>query len=127
MPQACVPPHNHLTHCISADDLDISFARSGGAGGQNVNKVNTKADIRMNVDMAAWLPEDMKEALRAAVCLPSFPCSVPLPQMQSRHVCVATDPLNALRSAQEGNRFNKEGEIVVTSTRTRSQAYAAAC
>jgi len=31
---------------------------------------------------------------------------------------------NSLRM-QEGNRFNKEGEIVVTSTRTRSQAYAA--
>lgn len=49
------------------EDLDISFARSGGAGGQNVNKVNTKADIRFNVGKAAWLPEDMKEALRLAV------------------------------------------------------------
>ena len=49
------------------EDVDISFARSGGAGGQNVNKVNTKADIRLNIDKISWLEDDMKEALRKAV------------------------------------------------------------
>ena len=52
---------------MPAEDVDISFARSGGAGGQNVNKVNTKADIRLNVDKVTWLDDEMKEALRKAV------------------------------------------------------------
>jgi len=55
-------------HVDLVEDVDISFARSGGAGGQNVNKVNTKADIRLNVDKIGWLDDDMKEALRKSVC-----------------------------------------------------------
>lgn len=82
-----------------------------------MNKVNTKADIRMNVDMAAWLPEDMKEALKQAVSTMHC-CQFP----HSHHAHSSSDAKSPERVAQEGNRFNKEGEIVVTSTRTRSQA-----
>lgn len=31
---------------IPADELSIGFARSGGPGGQNVNKVSSKVDLR---------------------------------------------------------------------------------
>ena len=34
---------------LIAPELQISFARSGGPGGQNVNKVNTKAVLHWNV------------------------------------------------------------------------------
>lgn len=36
---------------IRDSEFDISFARSSGAGGQNVNKVNSKAILR-------WVPRD---------------------------------------------------------------------
>jgi ribosome-associated protein len=33
---------------IPAEEYEISFSRSSGTGGQNVNKVNTKATLRWN-------------------------------------------------------------------------------
>jgi ribosome-associated protein len=43
---------------IPAAELSISFARSGGSGGQNVNKVSSKVDLRWNVQESAVLRED---------------------------------------------------------------------
>ena len=48
---------------LTRDDVQVKFVRSGGAGGQNVNKVSTKADIRLNVYDAEWIPEEAREAL----------------------------------------------------------------
>ncbi|CAG9462540.1 unnamed protein product [Pedinophyceae sp. YPF-701] len=49
---------------IDKDDLTVQFARSSGAGGQNVNKVNTKADVRLNLAAAWFLTEEVKDAIR---------------------------------------------------------------
>lgn len=46
--------------------LSVSFARSSGAGGQNVNKVNTKAELRFQVYGAAWLPDEVRLRLLEA-------------------------------------------------------------
>ncbi|KAL0373074.1 UNVERIFIED_CONTAM: Peptidyl-tRNA hydrolase ICT1, mitochondrial [Sesamum calycinum] len=72
---------------ITLDHVTISYARSGGPGGQNVNKVNTKVDMRFNVKNAHWLSERVRERI-----------------MQ-----------------MEKNRINKDGEIVISSTKTRTQ------
>ncbi|CAI0413552.1 unnamed protein product [Linum tenue] len=72
---------------ITLDQVTVSFARSGGPGGQNVNKVNTKVDMRFNVKNAYWLSDRIKEKI-----------------LQT-----------------EKNRINKDGEIVISSTRTRTQ------
>ncbi len=43
---------------IPASELSIAFARSGGPGGQNVNKVSSKVDLRWNPSTSAALRED---------------------------------------------------------------------
>lgn len=45
---------------IPEEELEISFSRSGGAGGQNVNKVNSKATLRFALMRSQALPEDVK-------------------------------------------------------------------
>ncbi|KAJ3518597.1 hypothetical protein NMY22_g13597 [Coprinellus aureogranulatus] len=45
-----------------AKGVEMSFSRSSGPGGQNVNKVNTKVTLRCAVD-AAWIPPWAKEVL----------------------------------------------------------------
>jgi peptidyl-tRNA hydrolase ICT1 len=72
---------------IPVDTMDTRFARSSGPGGQNVNKVNTKADVRFHVDSADWIPAYTRDRLRQLF----------------------------------GNRFNKQGYIVVASDEFRTQ------
>ncbi|XP_003386495.1 PREDICTED: peptidyl-tRNA hydrolase ICT1, mitochondrial-like [Amphimedon queenslandica] len=49
---------------VPRDKLDIRFSRSSGPGGQNVNKLSTKAEVRFNVQEADWLPDRVKERLK---------------------------------------------------------------
>lgn len=72
---------------VSLEHVTVNFARSGGPGGQNVNKVNTKVDMRFKVEAAGWLPTRIKEKI-----------------LQT-----------------EKNRINSEGELVISSTKTRTQ------
>jgi ribosome-associated protein len=46
---------------IPLRELRFQFARSSGAGGQNVNKVSTKAILRWPVTSSPSLPEDVRE------------------------------------------------------------------
>lgn len=46
---------------IPASELQMSFARSSGPGGQNVNKVNSKAMLRWNARASGSLPADARE------------------------------------------------------------------
>lgn len=56
---------------IPGDELAIAVSRSGGPGGQNVNKVSSKVELRWNpttsaaltADERAWLIERLKRRL----------------------------------------------------------------
>ena len=48
---------------IPASELEISFARSGGPGGQNVNKVSSKVDLRWTPLTSMALTHDDRERL----------------------------------------------------------------
>ncbi|TWT87575.1 Peptidyl-tRNA hydrolase ArfB [Pseudobythopirellula maris] len=49
---------------IPRGELRFSFARSAGPGGQNVNKLNTKAVLRWSVATSAVLPNDVRRRLQ---------------------------------------------------------------
>lgn len=129
----CAPSHPSTPP--SADDVVMQFARSSGAGGQHVNKVNTKVDMRMKLDAADWLHPKVRQALERQVCAcvhtrresecvsPSPPCLVCLPvrRVLCAFPCV-DDRMCPNPAAQERRRINKDVELIVTSQRTRSQA-----
>ncbi|KAM4762088.1 large ribosomal subunit protein mL62 [Cyanocitta cristata] len=43
--------------------LTVSYSRSSGPGGQNVNKVNSKAEVRFHLASADWIPEAVREKM----------------------------------------------------------------
>ncbi|MBG0858671.1 MAG: aminoacyl-tRNA hydrolase [Bacteroidales bacterium] len=56
-----------LKERIPGSELRFSASRSGGPGGQNVNKVNTKVELRFNVNNSTYLTEPEKEKILYAL------------------------------------------------------------
>ena len=48
---------------IPLDKIEMKACRSSGPGGQNVNKLNTKVEIRFNINEADWIPSEVKGRL----------------------------------------------------------------
>ncbi|XP_030611373.1 peptidyl-tRNA hydrolase ICT1, mitochondrial [Archocentrus centrarchus] len=48
---------------IPVERLTVSYSRSSGPGGQHVNKVSTKAEVRFHVQTAEWIPEDVRKKI----------------------------------------------------------------
>ncbi|WP_169976015.1 alternative ribosome rescue aminoacyl-tRNA hydrolase ArfB [Tautonia rosea] len=72
---------------IPMDEFQFDYIRSGGPGGQNVNKVATKAVLR-------WRPGDS----------PSLP-----------------EPVRRRLMRQIGSRLTSDGDLIVSSQRTRDR------
>ena len=72
---------------IASLELELTYARSGGPGGQHVNKTSTKAVLRWNALASPALSDEDK----------------------------------ALLSTKLASKLTEEGELVVTSEKTRDQ------
>ena len=78
-----------VTHAISLDEneLEFSFVRSSGPGGQNVNKVATAVQLRFDVARSPSLPDDVRARL----------------------------------IARAGNKLTRDGVLLITARRFRTQ------
>jgi ribosome-associated protein len=45
---------------IASSELQFTFSRASGAGGQNVNKVNSKADLAWDITRSTSISEEVK-------------------------------------------------------------------
>lgn len=52
---------------IPINELQVSYIRSSGAGGQHVQKLNTKCDLRFNVDQVTFISEETKKKMKTKV------------------------------------------------------------
>ncbi|WP_425398073.1 alternative ribosome rescue aminoacyl-tRNA hydrolase ArfB [Aeoliella sp.] len=65
---AYLPPHVPVADYLTINDdiaiprseLNLTFSRSPGPGGQNVNKVNSKATLRWEYQQSIYLPDGVK-------------------------------------------------------------------
>lgn len=48
---------------IPIQSLDITYSASSGPGGQNVNKVHTKVDLRFKLSDADWIHPDIRQKM----------------------------------------------------------------
>ena len=55
-----VPSNFH----IPIHELNLSFARSSGPGGQNVQKVETQVVLKLHLDTAKWIPAEVRGRIR---------------------------------------------------------------
>lgn len=45
------------------DQVQVKYSRASGPGGQHVNRIDTKVDLRFHVQTATWIPTVVKQRL----------------------------------------------------------------
>ncbi|KAJ2939140.1 hypothetical protein O0L34_g8453 [Tuta absoluta] len=59
-PTLSTDPSEKWNGFIPMDKLDVTYSASSGPGGQNVNKVHTKVDLRFKLSEADWIHPDIR-------------------------------------------------------------------
>ncbi len=76
-------------------EFEFKTSRSGGPGGQNVNKVSSKVELRFKVDTSELLTEEEKEIIREK--LPNYitnegylqlVCQIERSQLSNKEICI---------------------------------------
>lgn len=113
---------------IPESELEFTYARSSGPGGQNVNKVNSKAVLRWNLEASNALSEEAKVRFKEL-----FPTRVTTDhevilssdrfrdQGRNREDCI--EKLNAMvRSAKTPPKHRKKSKPTRSSKRKRRES-----
>ncbi len=54
----------NINHSIIEDEIELNFVRSSGSGGQNVNKVSSKVQLKWNVDNSSLFSDYQKNKIK---------------------------------------------------------------
>lgn len=94
------------------NQLKITYSRSSGPGGQNVNCVDTKVDIRFHVASVDWLSEETKKLLLEQVCIRWQHCCMTIVESMWNSTFILL---------QQRGRITKDGYFVLKNEATRFQ------
>ena len=83
----------HITDCSS--EFVFTASRSSGAGGQNVNKVNSKVELRFHIDSSVFFTSEEKallqQKLHSHITDDGYLCirsQVSRSQLHNKEICV---------------------------------------
>ncbi|XP_059609364.1 large ribosomal subunit protein mL62 [Phlebotomus argentipes] len=115
---------------IPVEQLEITYSRSSGPGGQNVNMVNTKVDLRFKLDSASWIPEGvrakMHENFKSRINKDGyFMVKSDLTRFQHMNLADALEKLrNLIRNLEKGEHVEPSVDALIRQRRLKDRANA---
>ncbi|XP_017042753.1 peptidyl-tRNA hydrolase ICT1, mitochondrial [Drosophila ficusphila] len=122
------PPgsNNKFNGFIPMDQLEITYSRSSGPGGQHVNTVNTKVDVRFKLAQADWIPEQTRQKLLKVLANRItkegyFYIKSDLTRSQQMNLADALEKLRSIIRAQEATEAAPPSEETLEKLRRRQE------
>ncbi|XP_055689399.1 peptidyl-tRNA hydrolase ICT1, mitochondrial [Lutzomyia longipalpis] len=115
---------------IPMDQIKVTYSCSSGPGGQNVNRVHTKVDLRFKLDSATWIPESvrakMHENFKTRINKEGFfVVRSDLTRFQHMNLADALEKLrNLIRNLEKGEHIEPSLDALIRQRRLRDKANA---